>query len=280
VSSLSTRDARVDDHALYLRLFPELGVPDPPASPDEWARDVMPAAIVVERDGDAIGYGSFRLMREDAHVSHLIVDPRARRGGVGEALMLGMASRMTAAGYTRWRLNVKVGNVAAIGLYERMGMRVAVRSTSIDLPWIAIAQLPRDPTASSEIVAEPLDASEDDAIETAFGFASGRLSVLRGVAALVDLRLRDRRDPSLARVGVARCDPSFPGMRLFAVAHPTLAPILLEAVRPRARAEDTSLHIFVEGDPDLAHALLDAGGTELFAVLQMRGLIGDARAPS
>jgi ribosomal protein S18 acetylase RimI-like enzyme len=67
----------------------------------------------------------------DAHgaLHDIIVDPSARRGGIGEALVLEMCSRLEALGAPRVVLHTAVQNAAAQKLFAKLGFR----STMIEM---------------------------------------------------------------------------------------------------------------------------------------------------
>jgi hypothetical protein len=62
-------------------------------------------------------------------------------------------------------------------------------------------------------------------------------------------------------LGATVFDPMFPGAYPFRVSRPDLALVLLDALRPYARKADTVVNIVVEGQPDVADALVAAGAT-------------------
>ena len=82
------RGARIEDHAAFVALFPELGVDDPIPDAERFGRELLPNAVVAIRDGgETVGFGSYRVLGTTAHVVHVITSPTARREGVGTAIM-------------------------------------------------------------------------------------------------------------------------------------------------------------------------------------------------
>src|SRR4051794_22065087 len=123
--SFSVRSARSEDYAVFLRLFPELGVEDRVAEPDRWEREMMGTTLICEDvDGQALGYAFFQHITDTAYVRHLVTAPGARRRGVGRAILADILERARAASppCTTWCLNVKPENTAAVALYESMGL--------------------------------------------------------------------------------------------------------------------------------------------------------------
>src|SRR5436190_15733442 len=117
------RGARRDDHAAFTRLSEDLGVPDPPPSPDRFAAAIVPQMWVAcgAHDDDMVGFVTWRPYGATAHVIQLVVDSRMRGQRIGERLLEHVRREAKAAGCTRWYLNVKRDNTAALRLYERVG---------------------------------------------------------------------------------------------------------------------------------------------------------------
>jgi ribosomal protein S18 acetylase RimI-like enzyme len=69
------------------------------------------------------------LLDEHGALHDVIVDPAARRGGVGEALVLEMCRRLEALGAPRVVLHTAVQNAAAQKLFAKLGFR----STMIEM---------------------------------------------------------------------------------------------------------------------------------------------------
>lgn len=84
--------------------------------------------LVGLESGEIVAYGGVWLVIDEAHVTTLAVAESARRQGFGKRLMIELLSRAREAGMTCSTLEVRVGNEAALGLYENLGYeRVAVR---------------------------------------------------------------------------------------------------------------------------------------------------------
>jgi len=94
---------------------------------DGFGPDPAFTGIIAERDGAAVGYllyhfgyDSDQAMRF-LHIVDLWVDPEARRGGVGRALMSEAASRCRAKGGQALFWSVFAPNKLAAAFYERLG---------------------------------------------------------------------------------------------------------------------------------------------------------------
>lgn len=68
-----------------------------------------------------LGYAGVWTGGPDAHLLTLAVSPSVRRSGIGTALVSAAARAARLAGCRRMRLEVRVDNLAAIRLYERLG---------------------------------------------------------------------------------------------------------------------------------------------------------------
>jgi GNAT superfamily N-acetyltransferase len=128
--STLVRDARPDDARSLSPLLAELGFP---ASADEvHARlDAMLAAgeivLVAERDGDVIGLATVHVTpvvhRPTAvgRITALVVAERARREGIGRALVAAAERRVAARGCALIELTSNRQRTAAHAFYERLG---------------------------------------------------------------------------------------------------------------------------------------------------------------
>jgi ribosomal-protein-alanine N-acetyltransferase len=72
-----------------------------------------------------VGYGGLMLAPDSAHVTNIAVDPMQQRSGVGTRLLLALARDAIAMAAPALTLEVRVGNVAAVQLYERFGFAPA-----------------------------------------------------------------------------------------------------------------------------------------------------------
>lgn len=265
-STLTVRDAVEADHPRFSELFVELGVPEAPPSLDDYVERHMPLAFFVcDVQGRAVGYGLGRVAGPRWYVSNVVTAPEARRRGVGRAIMAEHARRARAHGLTQWALNVKRDNVAALALYEALGMSIAARSWAFGISWDDVSRL-----APSDAHTTPAPSPDHDlAIEAAFSLAAGTIS---------SERQRPGRDLVVlwgggAPVAFASFDPSFPGASPFKVRETRWARALFEAIRPLARPEHTHVRLTVEGDERLAEALTEAGARTHFELYSMRGLV-------
>ncbi len=275
------RPACAADHAAFVRLFPELGVDDPILELGRFAEELVPTTLVMEvgtgpEPRHIVGYAFFQIVKEVAHVRHLVTAPEARRSGIGRALMEAVASRARGAGCTTWCLNVKPDNTAALRLYGALGLKAAHRAHAMKIAWAIVdgAQL-----VVEGVLARPIEPRDDARVETATDLLAGQLAAARALGGRVLVALHEDQhgageraaEPGSSIVGAAVFDPRFPGANPFRVARPELALVLLRALRSYADASHDAVRLVVEGRTDVAEALIAAGATRLLDILHMKG---------
>jgi [ribosomal protein S18]-alanine N-acetyltransferase len=82
------------------------------------------ASYVVARAGDdVVGFGGLWVMVDEAHITTFAVDPRWRRRGVGEWMLLGLLDRAVERRAREATLEVRLSNMPARRLYEKYGFR-------------------------------------------------------------------------------------------------------------------------------------------------------------
>lgn len=108
--------------------------------------------MLAEQDGRAVGlclyfytYSSWR-GAPGVYVQDLVVDPTARAGGVGHALMVVTARHARSRGATHLRLSVDAANTAAIRFYERSGLTHAARDKIYEASGDAFDELADSPS--------------------------------------------------------------------------------------------------------------------------------------
>jgi GNAT superfamily N-acetyltransferase len=270
MTDFTVRAAVAADHPTFVRLFPELEVEDPILDADRFATDIVPTALIAEAKGEGpVGYLYFTVMQRTLYIRHVIAAPTARRRGVGRALMNAAAERARSgdAPCTDWCLNVKPNNVAAITLYERLGLVRAFESRAMKIDWaqVAAATAPDPP----EVTVRGIAPEDDARVEAATNLVGGQLANARTMPDRVLLMLEE---PSMGKVvGAAIFHPHFPGAYPFRVARPALALTLLRAIRPHARPEDVVVNVVVEEDLTIADALLALGASVKLEILHMKG---------
>jgi ribosomal-protein-alanine N-acetyltransferase len=88
--------------------------------------------VAVLRDAGRVpvGFCVWQEVADEAHVHNVAVDPERRRTGLGRRLVRVCLGLATSRGARRAFLDVRVGNVAARGLYGCLGFRETGRRAS------------------------------------------------------------------------------------------------------------------------------------------------------
>jgi ribosomal-protein-alanine N-acetyltransferase len=82
------------------------------------------ASYVVARSGDdVVGFAGLWVMVDEAHITTFAVDPRWRRRGIGERLLLALLDLAVARRAREATLEVRLSNMPARRLYEKYGFR-------------------------------------------------------------------------------------------------------------------------------------------------------------
>ena len=256
------RAAAPSDYPQFLRLFAELQIPDEPPGRERWERTFMPETLIFELQGTLLAYAFMETLAEIGYVRQLVVEPRARGRGIGHAAMRELKCYFRARGCNQICLNVVPQNTRAIHVYEAAGMRVAYRSIAIQLAWAEAANLPE---ALPNLEARPLPRARDAAAERRFQLPRGMIERRR--AREYDIIALEQAD-ELA--GLACFDPHVPGAFPFCARDPASAHTLLNALQPLVPTHPR-VQVVVEDHPELARALVAAGGQIQLEMLHMRG---------
>ena len=79
----------------------------------------------LEKDGRVIGYMGLWFIIDEGHITNVAIDSAYRGQGLGEVLIRHVMTEMFNEGMERMTLEVRVSNVAAKRLYERLGFVAA-----------------------------------------------------------------------------------------------------------------------------------------------------------
>ena len=85
------------------------------------------SAFGINRPKLVLGYGGFWLLVDEVHISTLAVHPQWRGRGLGELLLLSLLERGLELGGIRSTLEVRVSNLSAQELYQRLGYQIVSR---------------------------------------------------------------------------------------------------------------------------------------------------------
>lgn len=99
------------------------------------SRDEAALFMVAEEEQKILGYAGMYISFEEGEITNVAVDPEARAGGIGTAIMAAMQDASRMRGVSRIVLEVRASNQPAIGLYDKMGfISVGVRKGFYDFP--------------------------------------------------------------------------------------------------------------------------------------------------
>lgn len=90
--------------------------------------DTNPLAVylVVEKDSDIIAYAGLWCVEDEGHITNVAVHPDYRKQGTGYVLVNTLLNIVrTYEGVTKFTLEVRVSNIAAIKLYKKFGFEEA-----------------------------------------------------------------------------------------------------------------------------------------------------------
>lgn len=261
-AAVLVRAARPEDYATFVRLFAELGTDNPVLDEARFRAEIVPTMLLAEDAGAAVGYVYFQLTGALAYVRNVATAPTARRRGVGRAMMLAVAERARAAGCTTWCLNVMRDNVAALALYEALGLRVAYASEALKIPRAAADDLPR--AACTLRVAA---ADEDDRVAATLRLPREQVALARA-RGRTPCFLEDRG----VVVGAAVFDARFPGAFPIRVERAELAPPFVRALAERVPAAE-AIFVTFEADPAATAALVARGALVRFEMFHLEGAL-------
>ncbi len=101
-------------------------------------------------EGDQlIGYGAFWLLMEEAHVTHVAIDPSLRGQGFGREIMKKLIQHASDCGARFMELECRRGNTVALSMYHKLGfLRVGFKKnyypdTNEDAVVLALISLPQ-----------------------------------------------------------------------------------------------------------------------------------------
>jgi ribosomal-protein-alanine N-acetyltransferase len=93
-------------------------------------RSVCHIYVVRTPECPVVGFCAFWLVIDEIHINNVAIRPTLRGLGIGTGLMHHVFAEAKRLGATRATLEVRVSNVGALRLYERLGFYVAGRRKS------------------------------------------------------------------------------------------------------------------------------------------------------
>lgn len=102
---------------------------------DPWSENSIRSSVdnriscwfVAEVDGVVVGYIGSEAVLDSADMMNVAVSPDYRRQGIAEALVNGLSNALRAKNIRFLMLEVRVSNMPAIALYEKLGFIVVGR---------------------------------------------------------------------------------------------------------------------------------------------------------
>ena len=79
---------------------------------------------VAERDGSVLGYGILQCVLPEAEVINVVAADGARRQGIGRGVLEALLREAKRRGVETVHLEVREGNLGAIGLYRSLGFEM------------------------------------------------------------------------------------------------------------------------------------------------------------
>lgn len=77
--------------------------------------------VVIEKDGQLIGYGGMWTVIDEAHITNIAIRKLYQGKKLGEALLTSLKQMAIQAGMSRMTLEVRVSNTVAQNLYKKLG---------------------------------------------------------------------------------------------------------------------------------------------------------------
>ena len=123
---MNIRKARVDDLPAIVRIEKksfDRDAWDRELFLDYLAQSARSVFLVATIDGRVVGYALAFHSRMRAELHSIAVAPRARGRGVAVGLLRRIVRLLQARGFQTVSLNVRIENMAAIGLYRKLGFQ-------------------------------------------------------------------------------------------------------------------------------------------------------------
>ena len=90
---------------------------------NELSTNRLATYVVARADDEIVGFGGLWVMVDEAHITTFAVDPRWRRRGIGEWMLLALLDRAVERRAREATLEVRLSNMPARRLYEKYGFR-------------------------------------------------------------------------------------------------------------------------------------------------------------
>lgn len=91
----------------------------------EIEKNMLSKYIVVEENGEIIGYGGVWIIVDEGHITNIAVHPDYRGRGIGNYIVEGLIDICEKNGIYNMTLEVRVSNYVAQSLYRKYGFKEA-----------------------------------------------------------------------------------------------------------------------------------------------------------
>jgi ribosomal protein S18 acetylase RimI-like enzyme len=260
---LRARDATGEDYDRFVEFFAMLAAGHTPPPRALWASHLCRSSFFLETPGgETVAYAMCSPYGEHGDVRQVAVAAEWRKRGIGRQLMLAVAERLAAAGCTRWALEVREDNTAAIGLYHSVGLSPVRRQVVLRAGERTLRAIARQRSATA--VVSPAPEVDDAHAERVLGLPPGLMARMRSLRpGVLILSLDEPSGPAPGPHGLARWLPDI--AEAYGILHPFIARNVAEAgalihslLASDAGAANAEVEVTVE-EPGVARALEAAG---------------------
>ncbi len=124
---------KTEIHNLNENFLDEIDIIEKASFKSPWSKDAYLSEVYNERafykvitvGGEVVAYGGFRKIFDEAHVTNVAVKESFRKQGYGKRLMEELIEEAKDLEIVAMTLEVRVSNVNALKLYEKMGFKSA-----------------------------------------------------------------------------------------------------------------------------------------------------------
>jgi ribosomal protein S18 acetylase RimI-like enzyme len=131
--AVTLRQATLDDLPVMNRLL-EAGFGYPPGDMAERMQDPGTENLIIDLNGEPVGYVRLTLDGDRGGVYGFVVDPSHQGHGIGRDVLRRSCSRLAAGGARRVGLEVEITNDRALGLYTSIGFERVTTEDYFRLP--------------------------------------------------------------------------------------------------------------------------------------------------
>lgn len=258
---IALRPAVAEDYDAFVPLFSELAIPEPPPSRATFGARFIANMTVAVAGEQVVGFIRWRAYSDLAHVINVVTHAAWRGQRIGQQLLEAAREQVRAAGCTRWYLNVKQDNAAALSLYVRCGFATDGTASVLRMPWAVVRTVP----LPTDVVATIGTPDDDAVLATRFELPLGRVVFSRERSHFLVARALPDPDPR----GCGAFYAGMPGLAPLCATDLASAGALLHACLAFAEPDTEALTVVIERDAALAAQLLALGASLEFELFSM-----------